>query len=223
MELREYMSIRRAYNLVRQGIDTSQRLTFAEFAILCKLAASGGNLLTSEIAEYQSSLRPTTTHRTKHLADLGYIERSKGPNDKRNVVCTLTEAGEAQALELCENTRSRIGYGMSLSRVTAHRVRNYITAMGSFNCMASDLLILGLYICDDHVSSVSGLVDLLGLLQPTVSMSVVALEKEGMVFRDETVLSSSRLGCIRLTQAGEERAKELEQEVVELVVHRGRR
>ena len=34
VELREYMSVRRAYNLVRQETESSYRLTFEEFAIL---------------------------------------------------------------------------------------------------------------------------------------------------------------------------------------------
>ena len=76
MELREYLSIRRAYNLVRQESDASERLTSSEFAILCRLDVAGGSLRTSDIAEYQGSLRPTMTHRTKHLATLGLKGRS---------------------------------------------------------------------------------------------------------------------------------------------------
>ena len=37
MELREYLAIRRAYSLVRQGMPTNERLTFVEFAILCRM------------------------------------------------------------------------------------------------------------------------------------------------------------------------------------------
>ena len=52
MELRDYLSVRRAYNIVRQQLPTKQRLTFSEFAILCRLRMSGGSLRTSDIAEY---------------------------------------------------------------------------------------------------------------------------------------------------------------------------
>ena len=68
MELREFMSVRRAYNLVRQETDTSRRLTFEEFAILCRLDIVNEPMKTSAIAEYQGALRPTMTHRTNHLA-----------------------------------------------------------------------------------------------------------------------------------------------------------
>ena len=55
MELREYMSIRRSYNLVRRVVPANRRLTFEEFAILCRLNVKGAPVKTSEIAECSSS------------------------------------------------------------------------------------------------------------------------------------------------------------------------
>ena len=37
MDLKEFMSVRRAYNIVRQACSSEERLTFEEFAILCRL------------------------------------------------------------------------------------------------------------------------------------------------------------------------------------------
>ena len=65
MDLREYMSVRRAYNVVRQKVESDERLTFEEFAILCRLDVANAPLKTSAIAEYQSALRPTMTHRDR--------------------------------------------------------------------------------------------------------------------------------------------------------------
>ena len=73
MEHREYISIRRSYNLVRQDLDSSRRLTFQELAALCRLYNSKSGLKTSDIAAYQGCLRPTMTHRTKHLEQLGSL------------------------------------------------------------------------------------------------------------------------------------------------------
>ena len=87
MDLREDMSVRRAYNVVRQKVESDKRLTFEEFAILCRLSMADTTLKTSAIAEYQSALRPTMTHRTNHLSGLGFIERGEGDTDRRNVVC----------------------------------------------------------------------------------------------------------------------------------------
>ena len=102
MEMRDYLSIRRAYNLVRQRVDSARRVNFSEFAILCRLSLTDRRMRTSDIAEYQGCLRPTMTHRTKHLAELGLISREKGETDRRNVVCVLTEAGHAEVKELCD-------------------------------------------------------------------------------------------------------------------------
>ena len=77
MEVREYLAIRRAYNTIRQRCDADKRLTFSEFAIACRLSLSPEGLRTSDIAEYQGCLRPTMTHRTKHLADFPYPGRER--------------------------------------------------------------------------------------------------------------------------------------------------
>ncbi len=219
MELREYLSIRRAYNLVRQQADGLTRLTFAEFAILCRLDVAGGSLKTSEIAEYQGSLRPTMTHRTKHLAALGFIERLKGDLDKRNVVCMITSAGKDCENELCERTCSMISAGQVLSRVTPERMRRYIDAMGSVSCMSGELIILGLYASPEESCSVTDLVDALGLLQPTVSMSVSSLVADGLLERVPTS-TTNRSALVRLTESGQAIAKELTEQIESLIVRR---
>ena len=88
LDLREYMSVRRAYNIVRQMVESSERLTFEEFAIISHLSNSGAPMRTSDIAEYQGSLRPTMTHRTNHLEELGLIERSEGEKDAPRSRCS---------------------------------------------------------------------------------------------------------------------------------------
>ena len=118
MVLREYLSIRRAYNLVRQDVESARRLSFAEFAILCRLSVEGQSLRTSDIAEYQGSLRPTMTHRTKHLAALGFLAREKGGVDRRNVICSITDEGRQYVEDLCAACREAIPNGQSLSRTS---------------------------------------------------------------------------------------------------------
>ena len=49
MDLREYMSVRRAYNIVRQSVEPAERLTFEEFAILCRLDFAGTPMKTSRV------------------------------------------------------------------------------------------------------------------------------------------------------------------------------
>ena len=107
MDLKEFMSVRRAYNAVRQSVPSEGRLTFEEFAILCRLDFTGAPMKTSDIAEYQGALRPTMTHRTNHLAGLGLIDRSEGENDRRNVVCSISEEGRQYAEELADTSTLR--------------------------------------------------------------------------------------------------------------------
>lgn len=219
MEIREYLSIRRAYNLVRHAVENPERLTFSEFAILCRLDVAGGSLKTSDIAEYQGSLRPTMTHRTKHLATLGLIERLKGGLDRRNVVCQITDRGLALVNDLCAKTCSMIGTGQALSRVTPDRMRKYVDAMGSVSCMSGELILLGLYTYDGESCSVTDLVGGLGLLQPTVSMSVASLVEDGFIERVQSE-GSPRSARVMLTESGQALANDLVRQIEDIVVRR---
>lgn len=219
MDLREYMSVRRAYNIVRQSVEPAERLTFEEFAILCRLDFAGTPMKTSAIAEYQGALRPTMTHRTNHLASLGLIERAEGENDRRNVVCSISDAGRERAAELAELTRTQIPSGRSLSRTSADRIRKYVDAMGSFFCKAGDLVLLGLLSAEGEALSIMKLVDQLGLLQPTVSMSVSSLVEEGLVTRFQDA-SSARTSSVSLTEKGEAAARELSERIESIIVRR---
>lgn len=220
MELREYLAIRRAYNLVRQSMPADARLTFVEFAILCRMDVLDRPMNTSEIAEYQSALRPTMTHRTKHLAELGLIERSKGSADKRNVICAITEEGKAFIRSIGAQVCSVLRSGSVLTRTSPARIINYVNAMGSLVCMSSDLVILGITQAPEGVSTVSSLVSTLGLLQPTVSMAVSTLESEGMVDRQQPEGTAARSAGIALTTEGTARSDELLDGIHALVVHR---
>ena len=219
MDLREYMSVRRAYNIVRQSVDSKKRLTFEEFAILCRLDVANEPIKTSAIAEYQGALRPTMTHRTNHLSGLGYIERGEGAKDRRNVVCSISEAGREAVVELSGLTRAQIPNGKALSRTSPERICKYVDAMGSVFCKAGDLVLLGIYSADSDSLTIMQLVDALGLLQPTVSMSVSSLCDLGLVerSREDAGLHTT---SVRLTVAGEKRVEELCQVIEDVVVRR---
>lgn len=219
MELREFMSVRRAYNLVRQETDTSRRLTFEEFAILCRLDIVSEPMKTSAIAEYQGALRPTMTHRTNHLAKLGYIERVEGNTDRRNIVCMITPAGCEEMRRLAELTKAQIIAGQPLSRTTVDRVCKYVDAMGSMYCTAGEMILLALVETDES-ATITTLVESLGLLQPTVSMSVSSLAQNGLIVRESPKGLSSRSSLIRLTNKGRAGAQELVDRIGGIIVRR---
>lgn len=219
MDLREYMSVRRAYNIVRQGCPSDERLTFEEYAILCRLDIAGVPMKTSAIAEYQGALRPTMTHRTNHLARLALIDRAEGDSDRRNVVCSISDEGRACVERLSELTRAQIPSGRSLSRTSAERIRKYVDAMGSFFCKAGDLVLLGLLSTGGEPLTIMQLVDLLGLLQPTVSMSVASLVESGLVMRLHDA-GSARTTSVALTPEGSAAAAGLAGRIEAIVVRR---
>lgn len=214
------MSIRRAYNLVRQEVDTTLRLTFEEFAILCRLDVAGLPLKTSEIADYQGALRPTMTHRTNHLASLGFIDRGEGAVDRRNIVCTISDDGRAYVRRLSSLTCSQIPAGQPLARTSSERVRKYVDAMGAVYCTAGDLVLLSLFGSEDPFSTVTQLVERLGLLQPTVSMSIGTLNERGLIERTRREGGSNRSTSVSLTDEGTKTAQALATRIAEIVVRR---
>ena len=219
MDLKEFMSVRRAYNTVRQMVEAKDRLTFEEFAILCRLSEAEEPIKTSAIAEYQGALRPTMTHRTNHLSGLGLIERAEGEVDRRNVVCSVSAAGRARVAELASLTRAQLPTGKALSRTSPERIVKYADAMGALFCKAGDLVLLGLYAAEADALTIMQIVDALGLLQPTVSMSVASLGERGLVERSHEA-DGSHTTSVSLTPEGVECAKELAEKIEALVVRR---
>ena len=214
MELKDYIAIRRAYNMVRQDTPKAERLTFEEFAIMCRLELAGTGLRTSDIAEYQSALRPTMTHRTNHLANLGLITRVEGTEDRRSVVCEISDAGRERVEELSKACCKILHSGTVLTRVTPDRIRRYADAMGALYIKASNLILVAMYASDGESMRIGRIASALGLLQPTVSMSINALSAEGLVIRTGNIL--------KLTDEGRAVAKELADAIEEIVVRRNR-
>lgn len=221
MELRDYIALRRGYSLVRRGYPSQERLTFEEFAVLCRLYAGKTGMKTSDIADYQGSLRPTMTHRTNRLVELGLIERAFGQKDRRNVYCSLTEEGIGLTESVCEAMRRQVIAESPSRRLTADRVCRMVEAMGTHAFHAGDLMLVGLMNSPDETSTISGLVKLLGLLQPTVSMSIATLEKRGLVVR-ERAEGDTRSVRIMMTEAGRARAQELAALISKMSVARNR-
>ncbi len=223
MNVREYLSVRRAFALVRQGMSAEERITFEELAIACHLGNLGRPLRTSEIAEYQAVLRPTMTHRTGHLEELGLISREAGTTDRRSIWCSITEAGLRHVEALCQAICDKIKGSMPLSRCVAPRMQLVIDEMGSLSVSSSDLVLLGLHATDGNsVTSVGELVGGLGLLQPTVSMAVSSLEKAGLVCRSRDKVEPGRALPVSLTEAGREQAAALAARVDAMKVRRPR-
>lgn len=221
MELKEYIALRRAYSLERRASAQAPRLTFEEFAVLCHLRSAGEHMKTSDIATYQSSLRPTMTHRMNHLVKLGFVSRAFGVEDRRNVWCALTDEGAAFVEGRAEAMRHQIIADTPSRRLSKDRIVRLVEAMGTHAFHAGDLMILGLSGMPEEEATISDLVKLLGLLQPTVSMSIAALEEHGYVIRRQGT-RDTRSVTVALTEEGKSRAHELEEEVQKMAPARFR-
>ena len=217
MDVKEYITVRRAYNIVRQKVPPAERLTFEELAVLALLSSSARPVPTSSIANWQHALRPTMTHRANHLAALGLIERGEGQTDRRNVVCAITERGEERLSELCSEIRQVLAHGKVLTRIDSTRIKQYLLAMGQYYVRASDLVLMSLALSPREGVPIALIVGALGLLQPTVSMSVQSLEERGLAKGDSPGAKAVK-AC--LTDKGRMRAEDLIMCIEALVVKR---
>jgi DNA-binding MarR family transcriptional regulator len=220
MELREYLAIRRAYNVVRQARPAAERMTFAEFAILCHLEMDKSPQTTSKIASYQHALRPTMTHRVGHLSELGLIERAQGEVDRRNVVCSITEDGSLHARRTCGDICEVLHEGPVLSRTMSQRVMAYVRAMGTLSLPSGDLALLAIARHGEDGASIGSVVEELGMLQPTISMSISTLDRQGLVERKPGARSVRRGSTVLLTEKGAARSEELLDQISGIVIRR---
>lgn len=214
MRVAAFLSVRRAYGLVRQQTEAPSRISFEELSALCRLRMADRPVRTSDLAHWQRVLRPTMTHRANHLATLGLIERGVGSDDRRSVCCSLSGDGAKRLEQDCAAICDRIGAGMPLSRCAPGRMVAVVSAMGQVAVDSADLVVLGLLELGG-ASVVGELVERLGLLQPTVSMSVASLVHAGFASKDP-----GRRGAVRLTEEGRAHARTLAGGI-EAVVVRG--
>ena len=71
-----------------------------DFDVLAHLAAAGGELRMSELADQALSSRSGLTRRVARLVDQGLVCRAGADSDGRGVVVSLTSAGIAQLSEV---------------------------------------------------------------------------------------------------------------------------
>lgn len=222
MELQEYIAIRRAFNQCRKQLSPGMRVTFEELALIAHLSKSTSpqGVCTSDLATYQNVLRPTMTHRTNHLHALGYIERTIGCQDRRNVVCTLSEQGRAMLKHtLSEMCRAIHATDLS-THFTSRRLTTYLDRIGPLNINASMFTLIALDTMGGTADSLNDLVSQVGLVQPTVSMSIATHERHGLVTRSTG--GTDRNISVSITEAGREAIKGFCEQIKNISMSRSR-
>lgn len=210
----EYISVHRCFGLMRRDVSADKRITFEELALLCHIRNATSPSRMSELAEYQNALRPTITHRTAHLARLGYISRSGSSSDRRNICCRLTNEGNAKLDATLDLMIESAHSWNPKAKVDRQRICDFLDNAGVVSLLACELILLALYTkyCNKTTSaSVGELSQKLGLLQPTVSMAVSALTESGDVERalPQANHKAPASSAILLTSSGKLRAEEI--------------
>lgn len=212
MRTRDYIAVRRAFNVVRQDVPREGRLTFEAMAILCLLDYLNAPVCVSDIADHQQCSAPTLSHRLNSLESLGYIVRSANDGDRRSVTCATTPAGREVERACCEECHVVLVRSGTLAHVGPERLRVYLVAMGRRRFSAGDQLLVYLGAAGGQALRASEMMRGTGLLQPTVSMALDTLEGRGLVERPpEGVL---------LTEEGARAADALGAEVEGMVLPR---
>ena len=96
--------------------------SFNEFDVLAVLAAAGGTLRMTELAERAYSSRSGMTRRVDHLVARGLLCRASDETDGRAVVVELTDAGVRRVHELTP-LHARAVMDLFVSRLTAGDIR----------------------------------------------------------------------------------------------------
>lgn len=87
----------RVLEAINQDMVTDSGLTLNEYEVLVRLSESPERRLRmSNLAEHLVHSRSRLTHTVKRLEGAGYVERTRCPEDRRGIVCHLTESGFAK-------------------------------------------------------------------------------------------------------------------------------
>lgn len=84
----------RVLEAINQDMATESGLTLNEYEVLVRLSESPGHeLRMSHLADNLVHSRSRLTHTVKRLEQEGFVHREPCPQDRRGIVCHLTDAG----------------------------------------------------------------------------------------------------------------------------------
>jgi DNA-binding MarR family transcriptional regulator len=85
--------------MLDQDLEKKTGLSLADFDVLAQLAAAGGELRMTELADRALISRSGMTRRVARLVEDGLVRRAHTAADARGVVVALTDAGVARVTE----------------------------------------------------------------------------------------------------------------------------
>ncbi|MBR2834250.1 MAG: hypothetical protein IKE43_00845 [Coriobacteriales bacterium] len=205
MDIKRYLSLHKAFNEVRQNTNPEQRVIFDEYAIMCLLSEKK-TLSATQIAREQCISCPTMTHRSSHLTSLGYLLSKMNERDHRRLDCSLTRKGSLATTKITQKVIDTLAEDDVLHGLSPKEIISITIQSGKLPLTADQHILLAYAVDDLETEPVMNIVRNTNLLQPTVSMALVRLCKEGLLKRGEEKSANEKPGYT-ITKAGLSSAK----------------
>lgn len=177
-----FFEIHRQFNIERRALDPQRRIVFDDFSALALLKISVP-LSVGAIAKEQLIWPSTMSRRVSRLVEIGLVSLEQSHLDRRVNLGTLTPYGNELTVELCQAFLDNLIPGSSLDRLGLELadVVSIVARMGRVPMSASGLIAFcyGMRACPSM--RVADIVNLTGLQQATVSMTLRSMEEQTMM------------------------------------------
>lgn len=217
LDYREFLVLRRAFDISRSRIPAGSRIIFQELGVLSILSRRPQPVCHSYLAAATHASSATIGHRLRHLGSAGLVVSSQNPTDRRQTLLSITDEGEALLTQVCTTTVATLAPSGILGHVALDRLPVYYSAMSALPIRLGDLILMILRTSDEASLSVADLTYLTGCVQPSVTMSLQRLQANGLV----TSITSLNKLLTSLSDEGTRHADGLVGSVSSLVIPRG--
>lgn len=177
-----FFEIHRQFNIERRALDPQRRIVFDDFSALALLKISAP-LSVGAIAKEQLIWPSTMSRRVSRLVEIGLVSLEQSHLDRRVNLGALTPYGNELTVELCQAFLDNLIPGSSLDRLGLELadVVSIVARMGRVPMSASGLIAFcyGMRACPSM--RVADIVNLTGLQQATVSMTLRSMEEQAMM------------------------------------------
>ena len=177
-----FFEIHRQFNVERRALDPQRRIVFDDLSALALLKISAP-LSVGAIAEQQLIWPSTMSRRVSRLVEIGLVSLEQSHLDRRVNLSALTPYGDELTVGLCQAFLDNLIPGSSLDCLGLELadVVSIVARMGRVPMSASGLIAFcyGMRACPSM--RVTDIVNLTGLQQATVSMTLRRMEEQEMM------------------------------------------
>lgn len=210
-----YFEIHRQFNIERQRLPADLRVVFDELSVMALLQL---NVFMSvkEISQAQLVCSSTVSRRIAHLERGGFVSTFHLPGDKRLNYCALTPFGDRVVRAFYRAFLDNFvpGSTLDLMGLTTADIAALVSRMGRVPMPADNLILFCYVMRGSEAMKVRDMVNLTGMLQATVSMTLRRMESDGSMEPVRpghlgSVRPHARLGLRYITRYGQRCGAEL--------------